>query len=248
MSFRRLFAIAVLALLLAPAAWAQTTVVGQDVILTTSDDVRIHATYYGADKKGPAVILLHMMRRNRADWSDFVLDLKEKGISALAIDLRGHGSSVMTTDGKLLKMETFSNQDFAAMVLDVEAAMKYLRKQDIHKQQVGIIGASIGANVALNFAAKHHEQVMAVAMLSPGLAYRRVTTELPLNQFKGPVFLVAAEKDVYSANSVRKLSTIQPQRCKTIIYPGERHGTNLLSSRPELTAKLIGWMLEQVRK
>lgn len=242
-----LMVLAAFALALAGLAWGQTTVVGKDVVLTASDGVLIHGTYYGAGRKAPAVILLHMMRRNRTDWEDFTLDLKEKGFASLSIDLRGHGQSTSTKDGKALNLKDFSNNDFRAITRDVEAAMRYLRKQSVDKNRIGIVGASIGANVGLTYAADHPDEVKAVALLSPGLNYRNVGTEAPMTKFAGPVFLTAGKGDDYSAQSVLQLARIKPQRCATHIFPGGKHGTNLFLSRKDLSLTLVDWLMEHLK-
>ena len=66
----------------------------------------------------------------------------EKNISSLAIDLRGHGES--------------GGGEVAESFLDVQAALAWLKKETgLPLGQTIVIGASIGANLAIQAAAAH---------------------------------------------------------------------------------------------
>ncbi len=234
--------------LLCPGVFSQTTVVGQDVVLIAKDGAKIHGTFYDSGKGTPVAILLHMMRRDRKDWENFVLDLEEQGFSALSIDLRGHGQSREKTDGGALVLEAFRNPDFKAMEKDVAAAMEFLGKSGVDKNRIAIVGASIGANTAINYAANHPGVIKAVVMLSPGLNYRNVKCTEALTKYPGPVFLTATKGDKYSAQSVLDLSGINRTRITSTILSGKTHGTNMFLRHKDLPAKIAGWLGEKVKK
>lgn len=95
--------------------------------------------------------------------------LTQGGFSVIAIDLRGHGAS----EGN---WRSFSPREFNAVVLDVKAAKDYLISRGVKPGRMGIVGASIGANIALRYAAEDGE-IKTVVLLSPGLNYRGVAIE-----------------------------------------------------------------------
>lgn len=227
-----------------PATAAQSTVVGEDVVLTAEDGVPVHATFYSAGSGKPAVILIHMMRRNRTDWATFALDLKEKGFSSLAIDLRGHGQTTSRKDGSKLDLGIFRTKDYKDMKMDLQAAIDFLYSQKVSKSKISIIGASIGANLAINYAAKHPKKIKAIALLSPGLSYKHIETAQPMGSWGGPVFLTASKGDNYSAKTVKTLSQINPGRCETVLYSGGAHGTLIFNAHKDLAQKLLDWLVK----
>ncbi len=108
----------------------------------------------------PAVVVLHGFGSARANHSDYARRLAAAGLSALTLDLRGHGESEGAMD--------------AGMVDDVVVALDWLA--DRGAGPLGIRGSSLGGFLALH-AATRHPGVRAVAALCPahqdGLAERR---------------------------------------------------------------------------
>jgi len=69
------------------------------VEMKTTDGVNIIGDLYQPiNSNGSAVILLHMMNKDKASWYEFGKKLVDKGYVVLAIDLRGHGESVQQLD------------------------------------------------------------------------------------------------------------------------------------------------------
>ncbi len=64
----------------------------QKTTFTTEDGIKISANYWPA-KSENAVVLLHMLGRNKESWTSFAEKLKKAGFNVLAIDMRGHGES-----------------------------------------------------------------------------------------------------------------------------------------------------------
>ena len=122
-------------LLMSPSAEAA----GTRVSFPSSDGVTIAGEIYeSASRPSAAVVLVHMLSRNRADWGGLPDRIRETGITALAIDLRGHGQS------------SGSAQDLQAMIRDVRAAAVWLStRPNVRGDQVAIVGASLGASLAL---------------------------------------------------------------------------------------------------
>lgn len=209
-----------------------------EVTLTTSDDIKITGTHYSAQGENkPGVILLHMLSRSRKDMSDLAEILQESGYPVIAIDLRGHGESD-------LNWMEFSDSDFNSMVLDVEAAKDFLVEKGIGETNVIIIGGSVGANVALNYAAED-EDIRGIVLLSPGLEYRGVKTEDAMVAYgQRPVLIVASEGDTYSAESSQKLYSLAGERSEIKIYPSSAHGTGIILSQ-NAAPFILDWIQEK---
>jgi len=195
--------------------------------LETDDSVNIAYSYYSGGPRG--IILLHMLNRNRNDWNEFARELQTLGFSVISIDLRGHGQS----SGN---WKSFGSDEFNAMVFDVKAAKEVLAANGA--TNFGIIGASIGANIALKYS---DPDVSAVVLLSPGLEYRDVDIESDAEQFNTPVLIVASSEDQYSATSSEKIEKLLPGDKKLIMLNDAGHGTSMFV-KPELSQEIINWI------
>jgi alpha-beta hydrolase superfamily lysophospholipase len=138
----------------------------------SKDGVQIAASFYQPSRRpAPCVILVHMLTRSRDDWQALASRLADAGIAALAIDLRGHGSS-----GPDPRTDPDAAQDLSPDLLDVQAARLFLStRPDLGVTTVGVAGASIGANLAV-LAAAADPTIRSIALLSPGLYYRNLHT------------------------------------------------------------------------
>ncbi len=206
-----------------------------DVTLKTSDEITIAGTYYKASEEhAPGIILLHMLSRSRGDWAEFARTLQAFGYTVLAIDLRGHGDSS-------LDWEKFSDADFNSMVLDVAAAKAFLVGEGVSGSDIVIIGGSIGANVALKYAAGDKD-VKGIVLLSPGLDYKGVKTEEVMAAYGGrPVLIVASMADSYTAESSQKLHSLARGESELKMYPAGAHGTWIIQSQ-NAGGMILDWL------
>ncbi len=234
-----------LALLIALVAAATSVALAgssaETVTLKADDGVAIVGTYYRPARPGPrpAVILLHMLSRTRRDWNTFALRLAREGYAALAIDLRGHGASTRGVGS----WRAFSPEDFHAMVKDVAAAHAFLRSAaEADATKLAVIGASIGANVALLYGSRE-PSVGSVVLLSPGLDYRGVATAQAMRAYgPRPVLIAASREDSYSAESSSALDALAQGRHKLVLYSDAGHGTRMFDKVPELESTLLSWL------
>ena len=233
----------------------------QRVSFLTDDKVLIVGTYYTPQTSSPsnnsattttstnAIILLHMLGHNRNDWNSFASTLSNKsnGYAVLSIDLRGHGDST-TQNGNTISFQSFTASDFNEMVADVKAAKQFLVTQkNINPNNIAIVGASIGANIALNYAASLDPSIKAVVLLSPGLDYRGVTTSNVLRQYHGPIYIATAGKDPIAGNDPQTLCN-EIKNCGNrlkVYQDSNSHGTDMFSDtslQPPLDKLIISWL------
>jgi len=206
--------------------------------LQTSDGVRLAATVYvPARRPAPAVILLHMLTRNRGDWQEFASRLSAAGIGAIAIDFRGHGSSGSAPDGAAA-----SSEDLSRSVRDVAAAREFLRSRpDLFTDRVGIAGASVGANLAV-LAAQNDQSIRSLVLLSPGLDYRGLRTEQALVKYgPRPALIAVSQQDPYSLRSAHRLAASGSGTREMRVVFEECHGTVMLERERGLTDALVDW-------
>jgi pimeloyl-ACP methyl ester carboxylesterase len=227
-------------------------IAGQKVSFLTDDGVLIVGTYYAPASPHQktathAVILLHMLGRNRNDWNTFASSLSNNSNSdaVLSIDLRGHGESI-NQNGSTISYQSFSPADYNKMVLDVKAAKHFLVTQkNIGPNNIVIVGASIGANVALKYAASD-PSIRTVVLLSPGLNYMGVTTSDSIRKYDNPVYIAAGGKDLIAGSDPQILcGMINCGNHLKVYQNSNSHGTDMLPDpllNPPLSKLIISWL------
>jgi uncharacterized protein len=114
----------------------------RDVTLSASDGVRLSG-WYVPGRNGAAVILLHGSHGDRTSTEDYLRFLSRAGYGVLAFDARGHGQSGGHTNALGWQADR-----------DVAGAVAFLRRQhDVEPSRIGMLGLSMGAEVALRAAA-----------------------------------------------------------------------------------------------
>ncbi len=202
----------------------------------SKDGVDIVGDHYEPEKaSSKGVVLVHMMPATRKSWAEFASKLQAADHHVLAIDLRGHGDS---GGGDY---RNFSDKEHQASILDLEAAADFFIEKKI--TQIGFAGASIGANLSLQYLAEKPETKVAI-LLSPGIDYRGIEIQ-PLAEKiaeKNKILFVGAEDDSGTmGGSCEELSKALGNPPK-ICYERGGHGTNLFQSHPDLMGKIIEFL------
>jgi dienelactone hydrolase len=220
----------------------------EPVEIATEDGLVISGTFQAAPgvASGPAVLMLHQIFNDRHDFDDQWFNFQEAGISTLAIDFRSHGGSdaAPVTQAELL---TDPNQ----LRFDVEAALDYLRSRPefVDPLRIGIIGVSVGANMAV--VANHNSQtgdwgVKSICAISPDLENSQAlagTTELVL---AGAQY-VAAELNAEDTADAQALFDItgEPRDLRSVLDTSA-HGADLLAASPSAREGTVAWFVEEL--
>ena len=230
------------ALVSAAAAFAAEK---REVTFDTADGFTIHGTLY-AGKLPKAVLCLPMLGRTRSTYADLAGKLQEDGFWVLAIDLRGHGESLMQA-GTKHEVADFKPTDFLAMDRDLDAALKFLRKETkVSAGGTAIVGASIGANLALRYAAAH-PGIKALVLLSPGYNFRGLATLDVIKKLGGVTILFAAgTDDAYSADTVRELSKLTGVSKDVDLLANAGHGTTMFEKSAGFLDRVAKWLQEKL--
>ena len=181
----------------------------EDVTLRTWDGVDIGATFYGSTlgKEAVPIIMLHQYKGSRADFQDLALALQQAGHAVIAPDLRGHGQSTrqVLPNGRerQLNVAQLNRGDIEAMAYaspqgggDVEVCKSFLMAKnnagELNIDKLCVIGAEMGATVAVNWAAvdwswpqlpniRQGRDVKALVLLSPSWAFKGVAISPLIN-------------------------------------------------------------------
>lgn len=215
----------------------------------TADHVKIVGDFVLPDEDiVGASILLHMMPSTRSSYSTFQNSLGNAGVASFAIDLRGHGESILQTgNNAMLDYREFSDTNHQKSIEDVISAYVQLRElTQISEEKTIIIGASIGANLALQFQASHSRIPFSI-LLSPGLNYRGIELIPILKKIinnNQHTLLVASEGDAYSHETLSTLHQMAPNNSVVVMLPGSEHGTAMFQDT-QFVEKLILQIIEQ---
>lgn len=216
--------------------------------------MELRGTFYPGSngKDSVPVILLHMWKGSRADFAPLVPVLHEAGHAVLVPDLRGHGQSRRRVVGsprgpvtQTLDADKLAPADFADMVqYDLEAWKRFLLERNdaegLNIEKLCVVGAEMGAAVALNWAAldwswpqypgmKQGQDVKALVLISPPWNFRGLDIQKSLNhpyiRSGISILLVAGMEDArFAADARRIFGILEKSRPKLDeLPPAERN-------------------------
>ncbi len=214
----------------------------EKIFLTAKDGVKIAANLYSVKPTRGWLVLTHMMPATKESYQDLAKRFQNLGYECLAIDLRGHGESDKGPDGFM----KFSDSEHQKSILDLEAAVDYLiENRGASVVRISFIGASIGANLSLQYISEHSEFKTAI-LLSPGLNYKGIKTEQMVEKLKDgqKVFFVSSRDDVSNADQNQVLYDLTPDGIinNIKIYETAGHGTDILENEPKLINLIIDFI------
>lgn len=200
------------------------------ITLRTADGKALQAQAHGSGQRG--VVLVHDAGRSAADWEGFAARLAGNGFRVVALDLRGHGASAAVAPA-------LADADWPLMVQDVDAAAAWLASKGA--TQVAVVGAAVGANLALN-AASDNPQVTDVVLLSPTLSGRGVKLTDALAAWKGPLLVVADAENVADARTATVLAAQAGGQARVELVPAGATGHRMLNTAAAVEPLLVGWL------
>ena len=207
----------------------------EDVVLTTRDHVELRATYWEPLSPGKQIIpaiLLHGWNGKRQEYDELAEKLQQAGHAVLSLDLRGHGGSKTVRRPDVREDVVIDSSKFAradlenGMTLDVLAGKTFLlskhKNGKLNIKLLCVVGADVGALVALNYAAydwnlvkvpaqrfKAGQDVRALVLLSPLTAFRGISTgpalRTPTVRDSLPAMIIAGEGDTRARRYAREL-------------------------------------------
>jgi dienelactone hydrolase len=184
-----------------------------------------------------------MLDSDRSAWAPLIPTLHDAGFAILAPDLRGHGLSA-TTDTR----DRRTRRDprlLLEMQKDLHAAYAWLARQPhIDRARFALVGAELGASIALQYAAKDRS-VDAVICLSPNLNLLGLDAAGDIGQITGRrLLLIADQRERDAAYTLRKRAG---RLAKVEIYQRRQaHGTEMLRRIPRLEKRIADFLRQNV--
>ena len=214
----------------------------RNITFQTDDNYTIAATLYTVKQPNPAgLILVPMLGTTRDRWDSFARYAQSDGYQSIAIDMRGHGDSCVK-GGQKTSYKSFSTEDWLGVARDIAAAKQALLHAGTDPDNIAVAGASIGSNLALQYACGDLD-TQAVVMLSPGLNYHGVDAAQAMRDYGNrPVLLMTATGDAYSAQSCTALKPLAVGHCEVREYDGTAHGTDLFDAHETCAGQVLLWL------
>jgi len=217
----------------------------QEVSFKTRDGIKISATYQlpqFSSGKIPVVILIHQGGSSRNEWKSRAIwnFLIKEGYAILAYDIRHHGDSEKDAGDM---NDLFNNPNRAP--LDLLAAISYVKKDKrIDQDRIGIIGASIGANLACVAAASDNYGVKTVVALSAKTtAAQNLSGKTKPITLKNALFIASEdEQNGMREKWAKQLYEMTTGNKLVGIAPGNKHGSYILKEDKNMNTVVQEWI------
>jgi dienelactone hydrolase len=198
-------------------------------------------------QKVPLIILLHSLGTNRKVWEDFSNELKSYGTATLAIDLRGHGQSILDKNEKAKFWPSFQEKDYLKYPDDITSAIKFVKDNypEININEIALIGSDISANAAIIAASRNNKNIVYMALFSPTIQYKGLVTRIPLVEWGvNPILIIVSKGDKYTYESCADLIRYAQGPKELKVFPEGGNGLMLMKTQPESERIII----EQLKK
>jgi dienelactone hydrolase len=216
------------------------------VRLTAADGYRLVGSLFlppGRSGRGGAVLLLHALGSGRTACVPAARAIASRGLVALALDLRGHGSSISEDLPDAHHFSADLGGNLGAAGRDVQTALAFLaRHPRVDGRRIATIGAGIGGLLAARAVGSSGSAApSAVVLLSPwgrAEAYQDSLVRLG----PGSVLLVSGSEEERALAAVNVLAGALGDAARSIVVPGDASGYQLASDRPDLNDTIAGFL------
>ncbi|MBI4394121.1 MAG: alpha/beta fold hydrolase [Euryarchaeota archaeon] len=210
------------------------------VTFAGSDGFRLVGTMSKVSGAMTAVVMMHGVNEDRRSFNATAERLVAEGFTVFAYDQRGSGESKIR-NGCVVEWESLTTPEIGGLVDDARLAAAFTVGAS-DARAVVYVGASIGANAALN-AAVYTGFAKGAALLSPGIDYRGIRADAAMTVVPAGVSILmqVAMNDTYSNQSAAFLANEAGNKATLSVYSGGDHGTALLG-RKDAVDDLVSWL------
>jgi pimeloyl-ACP methyl ester carboxylesterase len=212
---------------------------GKTISFTTEDGITLVGTLWETKTtQKPPLVLVHQFARDRHTYDSFAQEAFKRGFTVLSFDVRGFGESVLNGNTRI-SFSNFTENDFRKISTDILSARQFLGAETVL-----VVGASIGANSALNFGVLD-SSASGLVLLSPGENFKGIDTNASAKKNTVPFLVVASNEDQYSNESSQRIFDSSPlKNKKLLILQNAGHGTDMLIRNVSLSKNILDWLDE----
>ena len=216
------------------------TSVAEEIKIKTEDGFILPATLLEpTEKNGAGIVLIHQGGSDRGEWAFMHDQLLGAGYVILSYDIRGMGDAPKTSEGGK-EIENIYNAPNQA-TLDLKAAIGRIKMVDgVDNGRIGILGASIGGNLAAVGSAKMDIK-SAVAISGKTEAVQNLAGDADI-RMKGVYYISSMES--YGARAIwaEEMYNMTDSPREIAITPDESgHGVTILQERSFLQGVIMDW-------
>ncbi|HKY51943.1 MAG TPA: alpha/beta fold hydrolase [Candidatus Limnocylindria bacterium] len=188
-----------------------------ETVRVASDGETLLGDLYGALPSRRAAILVHGQHWDAAGWREVAQRLVERGVVALALNLRGYDGSSGTT-------EDYAPPAPWSPVTDLHATKALLRERGAG--ELALVGASMGGHAIL--ASSFERDVECIVSISAPVA--PVPDELS-RRVTGRKLFVCADRDTSgAAEHVRRCFDVVSRPKSLLMFGGDEHSRGMFAA------------------
>ncbi|MBI3317218.1 MAG: alpha/beta fold hydrolase [Candidatus Omnitrophica bacterium] len=212
----------------------------RDTYLRSSDGVRLAYEYQKVENAEGTAVLVHGLGSSSEEWYTLAKYLHTHGWDTVTFDLRGHGLSTEWQGGEI-HYERLKAEGFLSMTQDLEAVLSLVEK----KENLWLIGSSVGAGLAVYFA-KQRPEIRGLVLLSlpPNFAGKLMEEEIQLLG-KKPVFVAASRDDGFFSETSEKIKNQIPGSSHLLLYDEAGHGAAMIDNQKSLKKEILSWIQQE---
>ena len=198
--------------------------------------------------KIPLIIFIHELSQSKEIWKPYARELAEKGYSVLAVDLRGHGDSILDRYSRKKYWRTFEAEDWKYIDSEIINAVELLKNNhpQVNTEQVVLIGSSLGACVAIIAGEKQKNIVKGLVLISPFTHYKGMETRVPLVDYGNhPILVLVSKADTNSYAASQELVKYAQGEHEIVLVNNAGHGTFMLKHEPKLKTIIYEWLAKK---
>lgn len=229
--------------------------VEKEIKAVASDGFNINATLTYPKVKNQrevyTVILLHSLGYNSQWWESLPKELLAKGYAVLAIDLRGHGSSVYNAKLTKNSWKNMKNSAYAKYPDDVFAVINQVKEENSKKvffNNWAIVGADIGASAGIMAADMMPVHPKTIVMISPVVKAKGLYIPVNMAHLDGVDFLsISGTDDIMSKDAESYLMKFAQDEFATYTSESKTTGMMMLKNDPGLAKMIAEWVGEYLQ-
>lgn len=223
---------------------AQNEQVFKEVSFLTKDNIEISGLFQYPSKVEespfPVIILIHQAGSSTQEWVESLIihKLLKENFAVLMYDIRIHGKSGKDGDFTGLFI------DPQRTPLDLLAAIKFLEQdKNIDSSRIGILGASIGGNLACMAVSSDQFNVKSAVSISAKTEAIQNLSGLKETISPKNIFYIASknEQNGKRVEWANELYSLTKGKRKIEIAPGNKHGSYILRENEYLDDEIIQW-------
>lgn len=229
--------------------------VEKEIKAVASDGFNINATLTYPKVKNQkevyTVILLHSLGYNSQWWESLPKELLAKGYAVLAIDLRGHGSSVYNAKLTKNSWKNMKNSAYAKYPDDVLAVINQVKEENSKKvffNNWAIVGADIGASAGIMAADVMPVHPKTIVMISPVVKAKGLYIPVNMAHLDGVDFLsISGTDDIMSKDAEAYLMKFAQDEFATYTSESKTTGMMMLKNDSGLAKMIAEWVGEYLQ-